>query len=387
MKKLMKISIIALFILFSISCEKIDVAAPDLPGNLGMNNHPNEAKYQNLINKILETGVPGVSMTVITPDGDWSGTGGKADLKYNIDMSPFHILRIGSFSKVFCAATILKLQDEGKLNINDKANMYIPVEIADKVPNGNLVTIKQLLNHTAGIPEHLDLNAYLDIMNLSVVKLSAEETLETIYRKKPDFAPGTDKYYSNSNYLMLALILKYVSGKDANDVVNGKLLQPLGLQNIYMSSDFPASLSRGYVDVHDDGKVIDRTEIDNNAVGGQDRLDGGVMANSYDLAVFLTSLLEGDILSAGSLSQMETFEDITQDLGPDLSHLKQYGLGLMKLETDHGNAIGHYGSVHSFSSLAYYFPEQKVTVAIIRNGDSARSKKFFESKELFNYLF
>jgi len=387
MKKLMKISTIALFILFSISCEKIDVAAPDLHGNLGMNNHPNEAKYQNLINKILETGVPGVSMTVITPDGDWSGTGGKADLKYNIDMSPFHILRIGSFSKVFCAATILKLQDEGKLNINDKANMYIPAEIADKVPNGNLVTIKQLLNHTAGIPEHLDLNAYLDIMNLSVVKLSAEETLETIYRKKPDFAPGTDKYYSNSNYLMLALILKYVSGKDANDVVNGKLLQPLGLQNIYMSSDFPASLSRGYVDVHDDGKVIDRTEIDNNAVGGQDRLDGGVMANSYDLAVFLTSLLEGDILSAGSLSQMETFEDITQDLGPDLSHLKQYGLGLMKLETDHGNAIGHYGSVHSFSSLAYYFPEQKVTVAIIRNGDSARSKKFFESKELFNYLF
>jgi len=387
MKKLMKISTIALFILFSISCEKIDVAAPDLHGNLGMNNHTNEAKYQNLINKILETGVPGVSMTVITPDGDWSGTGGKADLKYNIDMSPFHILRIGSFSKVFCAATILKLQDEGKLNINDKANMYIPAEIADKVPNGNLVTIKQLLNHTAGIPEHLDLNAYLDIMNLSVVKLSAEETLETIYRKKPDFAPGTDKYYSNSNYLMLALILKYVSGKDANDVVNGKLLQPLGLQNIYMSSDFPASLSRGYVDVHDDGKVIDRTEIDNNAVGGQDRLDGGVMANSYDLAVFLTSLLEGDILSAGSLSQMETFEDITQDLGPDLSHLKQYGLGLMKLETDHGNAIGHYGSVHSFSSLAYYFPEQKVTVAIIRNGDSARSKKFFESKELFNYLF
>ena len=387
MKKLMKISTIALFILFSISCEKIDVAAPDLPGNPGMNNHPNEAKYQNLINKILETGVPGVSMTVITPDGDWSGTGGKADLKYNIDMSPFHILRIGSFSKVFCAATILKLQDDGKLNIDDKANMYIPAEIADKVPNGNLVTIKQLLNHTAGIPEHLDLNAYLDIMNLSVVKLSAEETLETIYRKKPDFAPGTDKYYSNSNYLMLALILKYVSGKDANDVVNGKLLQPLGLQNIYMSSDFPASLSRGYVDVHDDGKVIDRTEIDNNAVGGQDRLDGGVMANSYDLAVFLTSLLEGDILSAGSLSQMETFEDITQDLGPDLSHLKQYGLGLMKLETDHGNAIGHYGSVHSFSSLAYYFPEQKVTVAIIRNGDSARSKKFFESKELFNYLF
>lgn len=387
MKTLIKISTIALFILFSVSCEKIDVVVPDMPGNLGIDNHPDEAKYQNLINAILETGVPGVSMTVITPDGIWSGSGGKADLKNNIDMTPFHILRLGSFSKVFCAATILKLQDEGRLNINDKANLYIPAKIANEIPNGNLVTIKQLLNHTAGIPEHLDLKTTLGILNLSVIQLSAEESLKTIYGKKPDFTPGTDKYYSNSNYLMLALIIKYVTGKDANNVVYGKLLQPLGLQNTYMSSDFPAALSRGYFDVHDDGKVIDRTEIDNNAVGGQDRLDGGVMANSYDLAVFLSSLMEGDILSAGSLSQMETFEDITQDLGPDLSHLKQYGLGLMKVQTDHGIAIGHYGSVHCFNSLAYYFPDQKVTVAIIRNGDSTRSKKFFESKELFNYLF
>lgn len=387
MKNLIKISTIALFILFSVSCEKIDVAAPVLPGNLGVDNHPNEAKYQNLINKILETGVPGVSMTVITPDGAWSGTGGKADLKNDIDMSPFHILRIGSFSKVFCSATILKLQDEGKLNINDKASKYIPAEIADEIPNGNLVTIKQLLNHTSGIPDYLNLKTILGILNLSVVKLSAEENLETIYGKKPDFAPGTDSYYSNSNYLLLSLIIKYVSGKNANEVVFEKLVQPLGLHNIYQSNNFPSTMSRGYFDVHDDGKVIDRTEIDNNAVGGQDMLDGGIMANSYDMAVFLTSLMEGDILSAGSLSQMETFEDITQDLGPDLSHLKQYGLGLMKVQTDHGIAIGHYGTVHCFNSLAYYFPDQKVTVAIIRNGDSARSKKFFESKELFNYLF
>ncbi|MBP1683660.1 MAG: hypothetical protein H6Q27_1227 [Ignavibacteriaceae bacterium] len=309
MKKFIKISTLALFILFSVSCEKIDEAVPEQLCDKGDVNHPDKAKYQNLINKILETGVPGVSMTVITPDGIWSGSGGKADLKYNIDLTPCHILRIGSVSKIFCAAAILKLQDEGKLNINDKASKYI------------------------------------------------------------------------------SLIIKNISGKNANDVVFEKLVQPLGLQNIYMSTKIPSMLSRGYSDVHDDGKVIDATEIDNNAVGGQDMLDGGLMANSYDLAIFLKALLEGEILSAGSLGQMETFEDITQDLGPDLSHLKQYGLGLMKLETEHGIAIGHYGSVHCFNSLVYYFPQQKVTVAIIRNGDSARSKKFFESKELFNYLF
>ena len=387
MKKFIKISTLALFILFSVSCEKIDEAVPEQLCDKGDVNHPDKAKYQNLINKILETGVPGVSMTVITPDGIWSGSGGKADLKYNIDLTPCHILRIGSVSKVFCAAAILKLQDEGKLNINDKASKYIPAEITDRIPNGNEVTIKELLDHTAGIPEYLNINTILGILNFSIVKLSAEENLKIIYGKKADFAPGTDKYYSNSNYLMLSLIIKNISGKNANDVVYEKLVQPLGLQNIYMSTNIPSMLSRGYSDVHDDGKVIDATEIDNNAVGGQDILDGGLMANSYDLAIFLKALLEGEILSAGSLGQMETFEDITQDLGPDLSHLKQYGLGLMKLETEHGIAIGHYGSVHCFNSLVYYFPQQKVTVAIIRNGDSARSKKFFESKELFNYLF
>lgn len=387
MKQILIISIVALFMLFSVSCEKTDVLIPELNCNAGITGHPNGAKYENLIRKILETGVPGVSMTVITPDGIWSGTGGKADLKNNTDLTPCHILRIGSASKVFCAAAILKLQDEGKLNINDKANRYIPAEIADKIPNGNDVTVKQLLNHTAGLPEYLNINTYLEILNLSDGKQSAEESLKKIYGKNPDFAPGTDMRYSNSNYLMLSLIIKYISGKNSNDVVSEKVIQPLGLQNIYMSSDIPSSLSRGYFDVHDNGKVIDRTEIDNNAVGGQDRLDGGIMANSLDLALFLKALLEGNILTAGSLSQMESFEDITQDLGPDLSHIKQYGLGLMKLETDHGVAIGHYGSVHSFTSLAYYFPQQEVTVAIIRNGDSSRSKKFFESRELFNYLF
>jgi D-alanyl-D-alanine carboxypeptidase len=387
MKKIIIFSTLVLFILAAISCEKMDVEVTDLSPELGMINHPNEANYQSLINKILETGVPGVSMTVITPEGTWSGTGGKADLDNNVDLTPYHIMRIGSASKLFCAATILRLQDESKLNIYDKASQYIPAEIAGKIPNGNEATIKQLLNHTAGIPDYLNINTILGILNLSVVQQSAEENLEIIYGKKPDFAPGTDMYYSNSNYLMLSLIIKYASGKNANDVVYEKLVRPLGLENTHMSSDIPASLSRGYFDVHDDGKVIDRTEIDNNAVGGQDMLDGGLMANSYDLAVFLKSLMEGDILSTGSLDQMETFEDIKQDLGPDLSHLKQYGLGLMKLETDHGIAIGHYGTVHCFNSLVYYFPEQQTTVAIIRNGDSARSKKFFESNALFNYLF
>lgn len=382
-----KICASILLIAFVSSCQKIKESAPKLTCQKGIENHPKEAKYQNLINKILETGVPGVTVTVITPEGIFSEAGGKADLKNNIDMTPCHVLRVGSVSKLFCAVTILKLQDEGLLSIEDKANKYIPKSITDQVPNGNECTIKQLLNHTAGIPEYSDIKGVLGILNQTIAKRSAEEYLESIYSKKPDFAPGTGKLYSNSNFLMLALVIKHVTGKNANDVVVEKIIQPLGLENTYMSTAQPAELARGYYDAHDNGEVIDRTEIDHNAVGGQDMLDGGVMSTSYDLAVFMRALVNGEILSPISWAQMQDFTSITQDLGPNLAHLTEYGLGMMKVETNFGIGIGHYGSVHCFSGLVYHFPAQNLTVGIIRNGDSAQAKRFFESEELLHYLF
>jgi D-alanyl-D-alanine carboxypeptidase len=387
MKQITLKNMLIVFLFIFSSCEKIKTPVVELPCSKGISSHPNREKYEKLIKKILETGAPGVSMTVITPDGIWSGCGGKADLKDNVTLSPCHTLRIGSVSKLFCAAAILKLQDEGVLNIDEYANKYIPRSITDKVPNGNEVTIKQLLKHTAGIPEYSTFQNVAEIKNLSNVKLSAEENLKTIYGKKVDFAPGAGMSYSNSNFLMLALVIKYATGKNANDIVNEKIIQPLGLENIFMSTDIPTSLSRAYFDQHDNGRMIDNTEIDNNAVGGQDMLDGGVIANSYDLAVFFKQLVNGNVISPASLAQMETCTDITQELPPELNHLKQYGLGLMKLETDHGRAIGHYGSVYCFNGLVYHFPAQNITVALIRNGDSHKIKSFFESKELFNYLF
>ena len=83
---------------------------------------------------------------------------------------------------------------------------------------------------------------------------------------------------------------------------------------------------------------------------------------------------------------MKEFTNITQDLGPDFSHLTQYGLGLMKIETKHGIAFGHYGTVHCFNAFVYHFPVQNTTVAIIRNGESVSIKKYFESVALFDFL-
>lgn len=352
----------------------------------GTPNHPYAARYQRIQDDLLRAGVPGVSVTVISPEGTWTSGGGKADLGNNTALTPCHTLHIGSFTKVFTAATIMKLQEEGVININDKINRYIPAAITDRIANANEATIKTLLNHTSGIKEYSAISSILGILNLSDVKLSAEESLKYIYDKEADFEVGSDLLYSNSNYLLLGLVIKYATGRDANQVIQEKIIMPLNLSNTYVSSNIPNTLTRGYINMDNGDLMQDVTTIDNNAVGGADMTDGGIISNSYDLATFLRALLAGNLLSAASRNEMQQFLTITQDLGT-LTFIKQYGLGLMRLDTDYGTAIGHYGRVYAFHSVTMYFPAQDVTVSIIANGYSKKISDVFNTKTIFNHLF
>jgi len=377
---------ITLSVLFS-SCEKTENALQIADCNLNVGtDHPQAENYRGIIDDLLEAGVPGVSVTVRSPEGIWSQAGGKADLENNIYITPCHALRAGSMSKVFAATTLLILQDEGVLSIDDKINKYIPSHITDNIENANDVTIKQLLNMTSGIRDYHGLKSILGILNLSIVKRSAEENLKTIYNKPANFKPGEKNLYTNSNYLLAALVIKYATGKTANEVVQEKIIDRFGLANTYISTATPENLSRSYYDIYDSGYMKDVTEIDMNAESGEDMLDGGIISSSYDMALFLELLMHGDILQENSLNQMKEFLEVTEDMG-DMDFLTRYGLGLMYIETDHGVGIGHYGNVYGFTGLDYHFPDDDITLSIMINGYSAKINDMIYGEEIFNHLF
>jgi len=376
-----------LFTLTFYSCEETEFEAPVADGSAYENtDHPIAGSYQQIIDDLIAAGVPGVSATVLSPEGIWSTAAGKADLGNDIDLTAGNTLRAGSMTKVFAATTILILQDEGVLTLDDKINEYIPASITNKIENANEVTIRQLLNMSSGIRDYHGLKSILEILNLSSVKKSAEENLEVIYNKKANFKPGEKNLYTNSNYLLAALVIKYATGKPANEVVQEKIIDRFGLTNTFVSTVTPKNLSRSYMDIYDDGYMKDVTEIDNNAVGGEDMLDGGIISSSYGLAHFLNLLMKGQILTENSLNQMKEFREVTEDLG-DQDFVTQYGLGLMYLETDNGIAIGHYGNVHGFTGLMFYFPEADITLSVMINGYSANISDVMEGKEIFNHLF
>jgi len=372
--------------LFS-SCEETDDAFPITDCFIEENtDHPNAGNYQQIVDDLLAAGVPGVSVTVRSPEGTWSKAAGKADLANRIDITPCHTLRAGSMSKLITSTTMLILQDEGVLSIDDKINKYLPSSITNRIENANEFTIKQLLNHTSGVREYLGLKTHLGILNQSISKNSAEDNLKLIYDKKANFKPGQDILYTNSNYLLAGLVIKYATGKTANEIVQEKIIDGLGLSNTYVSTAVPQNLSRAYYGIYDNGYMKDVTEIDMNAAGGEDMLDGGMISNSYDLAYFLESLMKGYVLSESSLDQMEDVLDVTQDLG-SMDYITKYGLGLMYLETDYGIAMGHYGYVYGFNGLFLYFPEIETTLAIMNNGYSGDISKVIDSQDIFRHLF
>jgi D-alanyl-D-alanine carboxypeptidase len=366
------------------ACEKQPVIeTPSSACALTQKTHPKAAQYQQIIDKFMQAGAVGVSVTVRSPEGVWSSTGGKADLPAGIDLTPCHTLRIGSISKTFAAAAILKLQDQGRLNINDQAAKYLPTEYVREIANLDKVTIRNLLQHTSGVYEYLGIDGILKVMNLSVKSRSARENLKVAFGKKSQFELGKEWIYTNSNYLLIALILENVTQKSAYEAVSELIIKPLGLQNTYASTQLPKSLSRGYYDSMNNGLMRDQTNIDHYAVGGQDMLDGGMISNTYDLALFMEALKTGKIISAKSLADMEVPIGLKVDIPEEFSFIKDYGLGLFMLNIGGKKGFGHGGNVFCFNGAAYYFPEQKVSVAILLNSYSKKQSEVLYDEDTF----
>ncbi|MBB6499854.1 serine hydrolase domain-containing protein [Pedobacter cryoconitis] len=386
-----KTIVMIMAIVFTTSCKKSDCPVNPVP-------NPNGNKYQRIIDRFMEAGATGVSVTVISPQGIWNGVGGMADVQNKIAMRPENTLRIGSITKMFTMATILKLQEDGVLNIKDKISKYVPGNITDHIANANEATIEQCLNHTAGILEYLtDETVRTGILNGTSIKSPPERYLQFIYDKPASFPTGQGSSYSNSNYLLLSLVIRYVTGKPAYQVVTEKIINPLHLRSTFASTIIPATLTKCYLREKDKtGDLLEVTRLDNDAVGGEGALDGGMISNSQDVATFLEALLTGKILSQPSINMMETFKPKPIDPSdlfdnPDLAYYKEYGLGLMKLLTDQGQAMGHDGHVYGFIGKAFYLPEQKVTMVILLNyfspDPNSKVMKILNVKETFNLLF
>ncbi|MCG8574073.1 MAG: beta-lactamase family protein [Flavobacteriales bacterium] len=376
-----------------IACQKNEVLktedyACDLPIVDPSLTHPKAATYQGILDKNAKNGMVGAILLVKDKEGLWMGASGQADIASNVPMKSCNTFLIASISKVFTAAAVYRYADKGLLSTDDLISKWLPTEMIDKIDNAKEAKISHLLSHTSGIHDFYTNRFELDRTNKVFNEWDKEKVVTYIYGKKANFEVGSSYAYSNTNYLLLSIILEKVSGKSFEQVYQEEIFSPLNLSSAYYSETdpIPAGCVKGYSDFTADGNLIDSQHLyqDELGIGG----DGGIAINAYDLAVFLEELMKGNLISDSSLEEMTNWFDMPEDWHWKTYGQNENGFGLEKFNTDYGYAVGHTGGIDGFSSFGFYFPDEDMTYILFVNNTKAfdtAKKAIFE--EVMSLMF
>ena len=384
--------IIFIGLLFS-SCEKAEILSTtdygcDSTILADTESHPKAAIYQEIMDRNQKLEIVGASLMIKDDDGIWLGTAGKADISSNVPILPCHSFLIAGITKTFTATTVFKYIDMGILSLNDPLNKWLPNSIVNNLENVKQSTIREALNHTSGIPDYYTTDFELDRINRVYNNWNQYKVLEYAYNQKATNTAGETYYYSNSNYLLLGIILERASGKSLAELYNDVIFEPFGLSSAYYANDnkIASDTVKGYVDLYGNGQYVQSEFLYRDELG---TADGGIGMNAYDLGIFYENLLKGNIISEASLEQMTNWFDLPSDwVDEDFGHF-QNGMGIERNRTPYENSVGHTGGIDGFLSIAQYFPESDKTFILLINSGSyenqARLNIYNETlKVLFN---
>ncbi|HEY0142999.1 MAG TPA: serine hydrolase domain-containing protein [Thermoanaerobaculia bacterium] len=314
------------------------------------------AKVDALFAEWNRADTPGYSVAVIRDGKTVLARGyGSADLERDVRITPRSVFDIGSTSKQFTAASILLLEQEGKLSIDHEVRKYIP-ELRDY---GKPLTIRHLLNHTSGIRDYLTLAALggLSFSN----DYSDEETLSWITAQKAlNFLPGEEHLYSNSGYYLLGQIVERASGMSLRQYAAKKIFEPLGMTNTHFHDD-PDEIVKHRAIAYSPAKNGFRIDMSRYHVVG----DGAVYTTTEDLAKWDTNFYQPKVGGAALLDALQQRGKLNNgeqlDYAAGLSHGTHRGFRL----------VGHGGGWAGYRTDMIRFPEQRLTVIAISNLGSA----------------
>ena len=350
-----------------------------------------ERTLRSELAKGLAEGMPSISFAIATRQGViWSGAIGYADLPRRRRAHPGYLYGVGSITKMFVACVIEQLVDEGRLSLEATGRELLGDEVVAGIPNADRATVRQLLDHTSGVPSwefdsewiRKGRGAAMDVEHIWG-KTEALDYLKSGRDKAPN-EPGAGYSYSNSNYTLLGLIIEKVTGHDAVLEIHNRILAPLGLTDIRFEGFEPADVSRlpsryhfgteeflRDAGMHSTFRHINRQLIDVSRTNlSTEWTAGAVVATARDMAIFARALRDGLIMTPAGLQRMKAFkptDDKDEDMGQGLA-LDRYGKEVL---------IGYTGNVLGFGAALGWIPEEDVVVVLMTNvgamhaGDSA----------------
>ena len=376
----MKYSLPLILLLACLSCRKAQIIETrsvgiEVPWSDSSVKHPKNDAFRKLIEKYRQKGLPGISLLVNDQHGTWVGATGKADIANNIDFTAGTISKAASITKFFMGALVFRLMEDSSVtglsytSLETKISHWLPAAVVNRIPNGNLVTLGQCMKHETGIPDVIEQDAfYLAVLNDPNKKWQPEQLLSFIYDKSPLFAPSDTAIYSNTNTILVKMIIEAATGVSHYDLLKQYILSPLQLDHtFYQPYDaLPNSTAQGYFDLYNNNTLVNVS----NLVTGSGNGYGGLYSNVFDLYKFINAvLITQSLVRPSSLQLMTTFNGKRD--GDN-----NYGYGIQKSFQDDGAnyGLGHKGRDLGYTANLFYFPAQKVTqVLFVNYGTDSKS--------------
>jgi len=282
------------------------------------------------------------------------GAAGDADVR-GVAMAPDSIADIGSITKTFVAALTLLLKEEGLLSLDDTLEQWIT-----GIPNGEEITIRQMLSHTSGIYNYTNSPTFGADWGASIqagtpLIQTPQDLVDYALAEEPLFEPGSSWEYSNTNFVLLGMIIEKATGESFTHQLRTRLLDPLGLKNTYMAgTEAVPNRARRYLD---EGELLDVTDISHMSWAWA----AGAMASTpEDLMKWADALYGGQVLSEASLTEMKT---PARPSGQGAS----YGLGTLILNLNGKTAYGHDGATEGGLAFFMWVPEDGESLALTVN--------------------
>ncbi len=325
-----------------IDCEAVPQTTPDFDTTLATN-------LQNSLERHLETsGSPGVAAMVVTPSGArWYGAAGVSNADTGEPMTPAAHFRVGSVTKTMVSAAALLAQQEGLLDMKDSVDAHVPGWSL-----GPDRTLETVLNHTSGVFNYTDDAAFL---GRAYTDTPPSEVIDFALRREHAFEAGQGYLYSNTGYFLAGLALESVEDKPLHQILRQRLLEPAGLEHMFMEEyeEAVCPVSQGHI-LGDPGPTEGFSASWSWAAGG-------VVSNLDDLCGW------AEFLTRGGLLQEDTFEQMLAPTEASRQAREPYGIGLMSTNRGGIEVMGHTGSTMGFTGEVFIHRGSGLCVAVQTN--------------------
>lgn len=302
-----------------------------------------------------EARIPGAMIGIWSPQGEYVKAFGVADTATGAPMRTDFHSRIGSVTKTFTATAVLQLAGQHRLGLDDPISRHL-----DGVPGGEVITVRQLATMRSGLPDYLENPEFQKaVMTDPARGFTPAEMLAWAFAKPSEFTPGQRYQYSNTNYILLGLLIEKVTGQRLPDYLDQHIFGPLSLSHTSFptGTQFPYPHAQGYTDALEAGGApVDATNFGASYTWAA----GAVISTLADMRIWLPALANGSLLTPDLQEQRLQ--------SPPVSGLPDgigYGIGVLLAD----GWIGHNGSVPGYQTVAIELPERSMTVVIMINTD------------------